>query len=139
MNALLNDEQLALQGMARDFVTRHVTPFARDWDRNEEVDQGIIGKLGEVGFLGMTIPESFGGSEGDHLDYCLVLEELARDDSSVRGIVSVSLGLVAKSILAYGSDAQKKDWLPGLTSGAFVGSFALTEPDTGSDASSLKT
>lgn len=139
MRLLLSEDQIAVQEMARSFVERHVAPFAREWDRAEEVDPGIIKKLGDAGFLGLTIPEEFGGSEGSHLDYCLVLEELARGDSSVRGIVSVSLGLVAKSILAYGDEAQKERWLPSLVAGDAVGCFGLTEPDTGSDAGSLST
>lgn len=139
MSLLLNEEQRAVQEMARTFVGRHVTPFARDWDRAEAVDPGIIKKLGDAGFLGLTLPEEYGGSGGSHLDYCLVLEELARGDSSVRGIVSVSLGLVSKSIHAYGTDEQKQRWLPPLISGDAVGSFGLTEPDTGSDAGALST
>jgi alkylation response protein AidB-like acyl-CoA dehydrogenase len=98
-----------------------------------------VKKLGEVGFLGLTIDEEYGGSGGDHLAYCLVTEELGRGDSSVRGIVSVSLGLVAKSIAYWGSEEQKRRWLPGLTSGEYVGCFGLTEPGTGSDAGHLST
>ena len=96
-------------------------------------------KLGDVGFLGLTVDEEYGGSGGDHLAYCLVTEELGRGDSSVRGIVSVSLGLVAKTIASWGSEEQKRQWLPGLTSGAYVGCFGLTEPGTGSDAGNLST
>ncbi len=109
------------------------------WDRAEEVDRSVVKKLGEVGFLGLTIDEEYGGSGGDHLAYCLVTEELGRGDSSVRGIVSVSLGLVAKTVAAWGSEEQKRRWLPGLTSGELVGCFGLTEPGTGSDAGNLST
>ncbi|MGC5411843.1 acyl-CoA dehydrogenase family protein, partial [Streptomyces sp. DT225] len=84
-------------------------------------------------------PEEYGGSGGDHLAYCLVTEELGRGDSSVRGIVSVSLGLVAKTVAAWGDEEQKRQWLPRLTSGDAVGCFGLTEPGTGSDAGSLAT
>ncbi|HEY3478224.1 MAG TPA: acyl-CoA dehydrogenase family protein, partial [Streptomyces sp.] len=108
-------------------------------DRAEEVDRGIVKKLGEVGFLGLTVGEEYGGSGGDHLSYCLVTEELGRGDSSVRGIVSVSLGLVAKSIAYWGTDEQRRAWLPRLTSGDAVGCFGLTEPGTGSDAANLTT
>src|SRR6185295_13248312 len=83
--------------------------------------------------------ERYGGSGGDHLAYCLVLEELGRGDSSVRGIVSVSLGLVAKSIKTYGTTEQRHHWLPRLCSGQSLACFALTEPGTGSDAGSLTT
>ncbi len=139
MDLELSDEQEAVSRLARDFVRREVTPYAAAWDRAEEVDRGIVKKLGEVGFLGLTIDEEYGGSGGDHLAYCLVTEELGRGDSSVRGIVSVSLGLVAKTIAAWGTEEQKRTWLPGLTSGALVGCFGLTEPGTGSDAGQLAT
>ncbi|MER6750975.1 acyl-CoA dehydrogenase family protein [Streptomyces fungicidicus] len=139
MNLELSEEQEAVRRLARDFVEREVVPHAAAWDRAEEVDRGIVRKLGEVGFLGLTVDEEYGGSGGDHLAYCLVTEELGRADSSVRGIVSVSLGLVAKTVAAWGSEEQKRAWLPGLTSGEYVGCFGLTEPGTGSDAGNLTT
>ncbi|WP_405020247.1 acyl-CoA dehydrogenase family protein [Kitasatospora sp. NBC_00070] len=139
MNLELSEEQVAVRQLAADFTDREIVPFAADWDRAESVDRAIIGRLGEVGFLGLTIPEEYGGSGGDHLAYCLVLEELGRGDSSVRGIVSVSLGLVAKSVNSYGTEQQKRHWLPRLTSGEALGCFALTEPGTGSDAANLTT
>ncbi|MEV7206307.1 MULTISPECIES: acyl-CoA dehydrogenase family protein [unclassified Streptomyces] len=139
MNLELSEEQSAVRRLARDFVAREITPHVVAWDRAEEVDRGIVKKLGEVGFLGLTIDEEYGGSGGDHLAYCLVTEELGRGDSSVRGIVSVSLGLVAKTVAAWGSEEQKRRWLPGLTSGEYVGCFGLTEPGTGSDAGNLTT
>jgi alkylation response protein AidB-like acyl-CoA dehydrogenase len=135
----LSAEQQQLRDLARDWVEREVVPHATEWDRAEQVDPKIVGKLGELGFLGLGIAEEFGGSGGDFLDYALVMEELGRGDTSVRGIVSVSLGLVAKTIQAYGSDEQKRRWLPALCSGAAVGCFALTEPGTGSDAGNLVT
>ncbi|MEV0369652.1 acyl-CoA dehydrogenase family protein [Streptomyces sp. NPDC050636] len=139
MNLELSEEQAAARQLAKDFVDREITPHATAWDRAEQVDRGIVKKLGEVGFLGLTIPEEYGGSGGDHLSYALVTEELGRGDSSVRGIVSVSLGLVAKTIASWGDEAQKRAWLPRLTSGDAVGCFGLTEPGTGSDAGSLTT
>ncbi|CAL9618661.1 Acyl-CoA dehydrogenase [Streptomyces sp. enrichment culture] len=139
VNLGLSEEQAAVRQLARDFVEREIAPHVVAWDRAEEVDRGIVKKLGDVGFLGLTIDEEYGGSGGDHLAYCLVTEELGRGDSSVRGIVSVSLGLVAKTIAAWGSEEQKRRWLPGLTAGEYVGCFGLTEPGTGSDAGSLTT
>ncbi|MEW1645889.1 acyl-CoA dehydrogenase family protein [Streptomyces sp. NPDC091219] len=139
MNLGLSEEQEAVRRLAKDFVDREVAPHVIAWDRAEEVDRAIVKKLGGVGFLGLTIDEEYGGSGGDHLAYCLVTEELGRGDSSVRGIVSVSLGLVAKSIAAWGNEEQKRRWLPGLTSGEYVGCFGLTEPGTGSDAGNLTT
>ncbi|MFB8089728.1 acyl-CoA dehydrogenase family protein [Streptomyces sp. NPDC055992] len=139
MNLELSEEQEAVRQLARDFVARDVAPYAVEWDRSENVDKSIVKKLGALGFLGLTVPEEYGGSGGDHLAYCLVTEELGRGDSSVRGIVSVSLGLVAKTVAAWGDEEQKRQWLPRLASGDAVGCFGLTEPGTGSDAGSLAT
>ncbi|NEC23382.1 acyl-CoA dehydrogenase family protein [Streptomyces parvus] len=139
MDLALSEEQEAVRKLAEDFVAREVTPHVVAWDRAENVDRSIVGKLGELGFLGLTVPEEYGGSGGDHLSYCLVTEELGRGDSSVRGIVSVSLGLVAKTIASWGSEEQKRQWLPPLTSGEAIGCFGLTEPGTGSDAGNLVT
>ncbi|QNS07136.1 acyl-CoA dehydrogenase family protein [Streptomyces xanthii] len=139
MDLELSEEQAAVRRLAKDFVDREIAPNVVAWDRAEEVDRGIVKKLGEVGFLGLTIDEEYGGSGGDHLAYCLVTEELGRGDSSVRGIVSVSLGLVSKTIQSYGTEEQKRAWLPRLTAGEALGCFGLTEPGTGSDAGNLTT
>ncbi|MET9700311.1 acyl-CoA dehydrogenase family protein [Streptomyces sp. NPDC006529] len=139
MNLELSEEQTAVRRLARDFADREIAPYAAAWDRTESVDRGIVEKLGSVGFLGLTVPEEYGGSGGDHLSYVLVTEELGRADSAVRGIVSVSLGLVAKTIAAWGDEEQKRSWLPRLCSGDALGCFGLTEPGTGSDAGNLTT
>ncbi|MET3987280.1 acyl-CoA dehydrogenase family protein [Streptomyces sp. PvR034] len=139
MNLELSEEQTAVRRLARDFADREITPYAADWDRAESVDRAIVKKLGAVGFLGLTVPEEYGGSGGDHLAYVLVTEELGRADSAVRGIVSVSLGLVAKTVAAWGNEEQKRAWLPRLCSGDALGCFGLTEPGTGSDAGNLTT
>ncbi|MFJ1545628.1 acyl-CoA dehydrogenase family protein [Streptomyces sp. NPDC088246] len=139
MNLELSEEQEAVRQLAKDFVAREIEPHVVEWDRAENVDKSIVKKLGSVGFLGLTVPEEYGGSGGDHLAYCLVTEELGRGDSSVRGIVSVSLGLVTKTIAAWGDEAQKRHWLPKLTAGEAIGCFGLTESGTGSDAGNLTT
>ncbi|BAJ32209.1 MULTISPECIES: acyl-CoA dehydrogenase family protein [Kitasatospora] len=139
MDLELTEEQAAVRELAAAFTDREIAPFAAQWDRAESIDLGVVGKLGDLGFLGLTLPEEYGGSGGDHLAYCLVLEELGRGDSSVRGVVSVSLGLVAKSVNAFGTEAQKRAWLPRLCAGEALGCFALTEPGTGSDAANLTT
>ncbi|MEU0480769.1 acyl-CoA dehydrogenase family protein [Streptosporangium sp. NPDC006013] len=135
----LTQTQRDIRTMAAEFVDTEIVPCSQEWDRAERVDSAIVKRLGELGFLGLTIPEQYGGVDVDVLSYVLVTEELGRGDSSVRGIVSVSLGLVAKTIAAHGSEEQKQEWLPQLTSGDAVGCFALTEPGTGSDAASLST
>ncbi|MCG5447733.1 acyl-CoA dehydrogenase family protein [Micromonospora hortensis] len=139
MDLTLSAEQAAVRQLAAEFADRELLPHAAVWDRRESVDPAIVGMLGDLGFLGLTIAETDGGSGGDHLAYCLVLEELGRGDSAVRGIVSVSLGLVAKSIAAHGSAEQRAEWLPRLCAGSALGCFALTEPDSGSDAAALRT
>lgn len=139
MDLTLTEEQLGFAKLAREFLDSEVVPRRAEWDRREEVDTSIIPKLGEIGFFGITIPTEYGGLGGDYLTYCLGLEELGRADSSVRGIVTVSMGLCGKIILAHGSEEQKQQWLPGIANGTTLGCFGLTEPDTGSDAGNLKT
>ena len=137
MTLELTEEQELLRSTAADFVDREVVPHRARWDRDELVDRDIVGRLGELGFLGLTLPEELGGTPVDHRSYCLLMEELGRGDSAIRGIVSVTLGLVGKSINAYGTDEQRKAWLPGIASGEILACFGLTEPGTGSDAGNL--
>ncbi|WP_371679267.1 acyl-CoA dehydrogenase family protein [Streptomyces sp. NBC_01276] len=139
MNLEPSEEQEAVRRLARAFSEREIAPYAAEWDRAESVDRSIVKKLGDLGFLGLTVPEEYGGSGGDHVSYALVTEELGRGDSAVRGIVSVSLGLVAKTVAAWGTEEQKREWLPRLCSGEALGCFGLTEPGTGSDAAALTT
>src|SRR5215213_6558348 len=131
MDLTLTPEQELIRSSAREFVDREVAPHAREWDREETMDRGIVEKLAEVGFLA--------GWELDTVSYCLVMEELGRVDSSVRGIVSVNVGLVGKTILKWGTEEQRAEWLPKLASGEALGCYALTEPGSGSDPSSLVT
>lgn len=135
----LNEDQQAFQKIARDFLDNEVVPHRAQWDRDERVDTAIIPKLGELGFFGLTIPEEYGGLGGDYITYCIGMEELGRADSSVRGIVSVSMGLFGKIVLDHGTESQKQEWLPGIATGEKLGCFGLTEPDTGSDAGNLRT
>lgn len=135
----LTETQREIRALAADFVDAEIVPHAREWDRDEQVDPAIVKRLGSLGFLGLMVPEEYGGVDADMLSYVLVTEELGRGDSSVRGIVSVSLGLVTKSIAAHGTGGQKSEWLPQLVAGDALGCFALTEPGTGSDAGSIST
>jgi alkylation response protein AidB-like acyl-CoA dehydrogenase len=99
MDLALSDEQEAFRATARQWVDTMVVPHSRDWDRTEEMDYGIVKELGSMGFLGATVPAELGGTPVDYLSYCLLVEELGRGDTSVRGIVSVSLGLVTKTLV----------------------------------------
>ncbi len=139
MDFTLTEEQQSVRKTARDFCEREIVPHAAEWDRSETMDQGIVAKLGELGFLGGPLPESYGGMGLDNVSYCLIIEELGKADSSVRGVVSVNVGLVAKTILNWGTEEQKNDWLPRICSGETLGCYGLTEPHSGSDAASLKT
>ncbi|MER6977038.1 acyl-CoA dehydrogenase family protein [Streptomyces carpinensis] len=139
MDIALNDDQKNFRALAREFLDKEVIPHRAEWDRAESVDVGIVPKLGEIGFFGLTIPEEYGGLGGDYITYCIGMEELGRADSSVRGIVSVSMGLVGKVILSHGTEEQKQWWLPGIATGEILACFGLTEPDTGSDAGNLAT
>jgi alkylation response protein AidB-like acyl-CoA dehydrogenase len=137
MTLALTEEQELLRSTAADFVDAEVVPNRARWDRDELVDREIVGRLGELGFLGLTLPEELGGTPVDSRSYCLLMEELGRGDSAIRGIVSVSLGLVGKSIAGYGTEDQKKEWLPSIASGDTLACFGLTEPGIGSDAGNL--
>ncbi|HEY5183946.1 MAG TPA: acyl-CoA dehydrogenase family protein [Actinomycetes bacterium] len=139
MDLALTEEQLSFETLAREFLDREVMPHRAAWDPAEAVDIAIVPKLGELGFFGLTSPEAYGGLGGDCITHCIGMEELGRADSSVRGIVSVSMGLVGKVILSHGTEEQKQEWLPSIATGAKLAGFGLTEPDTGSDAGSLKT
>ncbi|HEX6056941.1 MAG TPA: acyl-CoA dehydrogenase family protein [Intrasporangium sp.] len=139
MDLSLTEDQLGFKALARDFLDKEVLPHRAEWDRRESVDTALIPRLGEIGFFGLTIPEEYGGLGGDYITYCIGMEELGRADSSVRGIVSVSMGLVGKVILSHGTEEQKHRYLPGIANGTQLGCFGLTEPDNGSDPATLKT
>ena len=139
MDFTLTPEQDLIRRSAREFCDREIVPNARDWDRSERMDEGIVPKLAEIGFLGCALPEEFGGMGLDTVSYCLVMEELGRADSSVRGIVSVNNGLAGKTIAKFGTVQQKEQWLPRMCSGEALGCYGLTEPGSGSDPASLVT
>src|SRR5256885_6709756 len=117
MDFSLTPEQELIRDSAREFCEREIVPHSRDWDRAEELDRGLVPKLAAMGYLGATIAEEYGGMGLDTVSYCLLMEELGRADSSVRGIVSVNLGLVGKTIAKWGTEQQKREWLPQLASG----------------------
>jgi alkylation response protein AidB-like acyl-CoA dehydrogenase len=139
MDFALTDDQQAFRDLARGWVDKAVVPHAAEWDRSERMDRDIIRQLGEMGFLGATLPEELGGTPCDYISYVLMMEELGRGDNSVRGVVSVSLGLVTKSIVSYGTAGQQHEWVPRLAAGELLGCFGLTEPGHGSDPGSLTT
>ena len=135
----LTDEQKLIRETARDFSDREIAPRARENDRNEHFDTELVKQMADMGFLGAIVPEQYGGRDVDYLTYGLIVEEIGRNDSAMRTVVSVVTSLVCSSLVRWGSEEQKQQWLPELCSGEGLGCFGLTEPDTGSDASNLKT
>jgi alkylation response protein AidB-like acyl-CoA dehydrogenase len=135
----LTDEQRLIRETARDFTDREIVPRARDNDRNEHFDTELVQKIADMGFLGAIVPEQYGGRDVDYRTYALIVEEIGRGCSAMRTVVSVVTSLVCSSIVRWGTEEQKQEWLPRLCSGEALGCFGLTEPDTGSDASNLKT
>ena len=135
----LADERREVQGLAREFAEAEIAPRAAAWDRDGAYERDVLEKLGELGFLGMLVPEEYGGLGLDASTYLVALEELARADASVALAVSIHNGPVARLLMAHGSAAQKSRWLPALASGKKIGGFALSEPDAGSDPGGLAT
>src|SRR3954462_10199772 len=139
MNFDLTDEQKNIQRLARDFAQQEVKPVAEELDRTKSFPYEIIGKLAELGLMGMPFPEEFGGAGADNVSYALAVEELGRIDSSVAITMAAHPSLGTWPIYAFGNDEQKQRFLPDLCAGRKLWSFGLTEPEAGSDAGNLRT
>ena len=135
----LSDEQRAIQRLARDFADGEVRPIAEELDREHRFPYEIVGKLAELGLMGIPYPQEYGGGDAGSLAYALAIEELARVDSSVAITVAAHTSLGTYPIYAFGSDEQKRELLPQLCSGRALWSFGLTEPEAGSDAGNVRT
>jgi cyclohexanecarboxyl-CoA dehydrogenase len=135
----LSEEQRAIQQTARDFALAELAPHSERWDREAVFDRDVVGKLGALGFLGMLIPEAYDGLGLDSCTYLVALEEIAAVDASVAVLMSVHNSLPTQMLLRYGSEAQKQRYLRPMARGEWLGAFALSEPDAGSDAASLRT
>ena len=138
MDLALTPEQQAAKESVAAWVDAVVVPQAIRNDREERFPQEALDGLIRDGWVGLTIPEEYGGGGADPLTYCLVIEELGRGDANVRSLLSVHLGLVGGSIVRWGTDEQKQQWLPKMASGEALGCFCLTEPDHGSDPAALE-
>jgi len=133
------EDQSAIRDAARDYAMAEIDPGAAGRDASGEFPRDIMKKLGEMGFLGMTVPEAYGGGGSDFLSYILALEQIAYADASVAVTMSVNNSVACAPILTFGTPAQKQRYLKPLASGEVLGGFMLTEPDAGSDAAALKT
>ncbi len=135
----LTDEQKLIRDTAREFADNEIAPRARENDRAEKYDAELTAKMAELGFIGPILPEEYGGRGIDYRTYGLIVEEIGRVDSSARTVISVCTSLFGSAIARWGDEEQKQRIIPGLTDGTGLGCFGLTEPDSGSDAASLKT
>lgn len=135
----LTEEQRAIQAAAREFARAELAPHVDAWDRDAHFEPSIIGKLGALGFLGMMVPERHGGLGLDSLTYLVALEEIAAVDASTSVLMSVHNSLPTQMILRWGTEQQKARFLEPMARGDVLGAFALSEPDSGSDAASLRT
>jgi alkylation response protein AidB-like acyl-CoA dehydrogenase len=134
----LTPEQEAIRKLARDFADREIAPGARERDRNETFPADVLKKMAPVGLLGGPVPEEYGGMGVDYVAHSLITEEIGRTDSSVRTTLSVQISLVELTILKWGTEEQKRTWLPRLCRGEVLACFGLTEPAAGSDATKLQ-
>src|SRR5437588_3301577 len=135
----LSDEQRLVYETARDFTDNEIVERARENDRNEHFDLELVEKLAAQGYLGAIVPREYGGAGLDYVTYGLIVEQVGRGDSAMRTVVSVQTSLVCSAILRWGTEEQKQRYLPKLCSGEWLGCFALTEPEAGSDAASQRT
>ena len=135
----LTQEQTMIRDMARDFAQCELVPHAHRWDCEGWIDDAVLEQMGQLGLLGMTVPEQWGGAQADFVSYALAVEEISAGDGAVGCIMSVHNSVGCGPIQNYGSDEQKQQWLRSLATGQAIGCFCLTEPGAGSDASNLKT
>lgn len=136
---LLTEEHKHIREAVRSYVKKEISPIIEDYAQKAEFPQQIVKQLGDLGCFGPTVPVEYGGGGLDYISYGLMMQELERGDSGVRSTASVQGSLVMYPIYAYGNEAQRKKYLPKLASGEWLGCFGLTEPDHGSDPSSMLT
>jgi butyryl-CoA dehydrogenase len=136
---ILSEEQRMVRDMARSFAQDRIVPNAAAWEKAGEIPADFLREMGELGLMGMTVPEEWDGAETDYVSYALALMEIAAGDGGLSTLMSVNNAPVCAAVLANGTDAQKEQFLKPLARGEMIGAFCLTEPQAGSDASMLKT
>lgn len=135
----LTESQVLIRDTAREFARERLAPFAAEWDRDSTFPREAIAEMGALGFMGMLVPEEWGGAGADHVTYALAIEEIAAGDGSCSTIMSVHNSVVCMPILKFGTQEQKERFLKPLARGTMLGAFCLTEPQAGSDAAAIKT
>lgn len=139
MDFNLSPEQKMIKDSAHKFAAEQILPYSRQWEHDEKFPRDLLYKMGELGYLGVPIPEEYGGTGLDYISEAIVFEEVGYADSSVRTTLSVQMSLVELTILKWGTEEQKQTYLPKLCSGEAIGCFGLTEPNAGSDAGNVAT
>ena len=135
----LSQEQQMVRDMARDFARRAVRPNAERWEKAGWIDDAAVAQMGELGLLGMVVPQEWGGSYSDYVAYSLAIEEISAGDGSLGALMAIHNSVGCGPVLHFGSNTQKRQWLAELASGRAIGCFCLTEPQAGSEAHNLKT
>lgn len=138
MDFFLTEEQQTVRQAIREFVDKEIAPHAAEYDRTGEFPHANVKKLGENGWLNLHMPEQYGGSGLDYLTYTIVIEEIARGCAATATIYDVQCTLFSEAVLNYGTDAQKQQYLPAMTSGTKIGAYALTEPGAGSNPAGMR-
>jgi alkylation response protein AidB-like acyl-CoA dehydrogenase len=135
----LTEEQLQISRLAREFAESEIAPHALEWDEAQEFPVDAMKKLGELGFLGVLVPQEYGGAGLGYIEYVSIIEEISRVDGAIGLSVAAHNSLCSNHILTFGTESQKREYLPGLASGQWLGAWGLTEPEAGSDASGTQT
>lgn len=135
----LTEDQRMIRDMAREFAKGEIAPRSRSWEEAGWIDDEIVAQMGQLGLLGMIVPEDFGGSYIDYVAYALAVEEISAADGALGALMSVHSSVGCGPLLKYGTPEQQQAWLPGLASGEIIGCFCLTEPQAGSEANNLRT
>ena len=139
MNFEISETQQMIAQSIRDFAKQHIKPFMADWDEKQTFPVELFHRLGEMGFMGVLVPEEYGGSGLSYTEYITVIEEISKVDSSIGLSVAAHNSLCTNHILEFGNEEQKKKWLPKLATGEWIGAWGLTEHNTGSDAGGMNT
>ena len=139
MNFEISETQKTIAHSIREFAKKHIRPYMMDWDEKQTFPEDLFHKLGEMGYMGVLVPEKYGGSEMDYHEYITVIEEISKVDSSVGLSLAAHNSLCTNHILEFGNEEQKEKWLPKLAHGEWIGAWGLTEHNTGSDAGGMST
>ncbi|WLR61691.1 acyl-CoA dehydrogenase [Guptibacillus hwajinpoensis] len=139
MELVFTEEQKMMQKMVRDFAEKEIAPIVEEMEETDRFPREVIKRMGDLGLMGIPIPEAYGGAEMDYTSYIIAIHELSKVSATVGVILSVHTSVGTLPILAFGTEEQKKRYIPKLATGEYLGAFALTEPSSGSDASSMKT